>query len=376
MAGSGQQQLAAFRPNTRQRVATIGSVPAANATQQQITFPQVGLAESIFLFANTTITDTTGGAITLSTFGPFNLIKRVTGITNLGTATIFDMSGYGCSLVDNVMMPAVTTRAANGDVASGTADPVYQVPLTTTASTPTALTFILWIPIAANWGPQFHIGLLNLQAPEIRFTLQLTFTPNPAGVATGLADVYVTAHTQTIGGNVFVYYRYYEVPNPAKVQLPPRILHRLLEDRTPVLAVGDNTYLVPRQGLALQIIHNFIINGAIDQTATNVTGRRLVFNKTDTAYRQDYIVDRINNRFFYGMTPALGSSSVVNDLAAGAYVWDFFIANLAPSSGDLRDVIDTEALSTLESIITVSSGAVLGSNNNFIDTIRRVTQNY
>jgi hypothetical protein len=236
----------------------------------------------------------------------------------------------------------------------------------------------LWIPIAANFGPQFHIGLLNLQAPEIRFTLQLTFTPNPAAAAS-LADVYVTAHTQTIGGNVFVYYRYYEVPNPAKVTLPPRILHRLLEDRTPVLAVGDNTYLVPRQGLALQIIHNFVINGVVDPTATNITGRRLVFNKTDTAYRQDYIVDRINNRLFYGLTPgapAVANGAYTNDLRAGAYIWDFFIANLSPSSGDLRDVIDTEALSTLESILTVNSAATLGSNNNFIDTVRRITQNY
>jgi hypothetical protein len=374
----GSNKLAAFRPNTRQRVATIGSVSAAAGTQQSITFPQVGLMESIFLFCNTTFTDSaTTPAVTASTFGPFNLLKRVTGITNLGTATIFDLSGYGCQLVDNVLYTASNLRGSNADVVAGnTTDPLYNYPTTFTSATAKAVTFVLFIPVAANNGPQFHIGLLNLQAPEIRFTLQLTFSPSLAGAATTLPDAYVSSDggTYTLGGSVYVYYRYYEVPNPARVQLPPRILHRLLEDRTPILATGDTTYLVPRQGILLQAIHNVVIAGVVDQTATNVTGRRLVFNKTDTAYKFDYIFDRISNRLNYGYSSS--GASQMRDLPAGAYVWEFFDADLTPSSGDLRDVIDTEALSTLESFITLASGASLGTSNNFIDTVRRITQNY
>jgi hypothetical protein len=42
--------------------------------------------------------------------------------------------------------------------------------------------------------------------------------------------------------------------------------------------------------------------------------------------------------------------------------------------GDLRDAIDTEAVTTIESTVTINSGANLGANNNFLDTIRRIIQ--
>jgi hypothetical protein len=184
------------------------------------------------------------------------------------------------------------------------------------------------------------------------------------------ADVYTSSDTLTLAGNVNVYYQYYEVPNPDQVQLPPRVLHRLLEDRTAIVATGDTTYLVPRQGVLLQCIHNLILNGTISKNSTDLTGRRLVFNKTDTPYNMDYIMDRILNRFRYGF------SGADNDLPAGAYIWDFFDADQQPTRGDLRDAVDTEALATLESILTIASGATLGSGNNFVDTIRRITQQY
>ena len=323
---------------------------------------------SIFLFANATVSDAAASpSVAASTFGPWNLLKRITGITNLGTATLFDLSGYGAYMISKLIDTCVEFAAANNDT---TADSLYQYPTASfVQNTAKPVTFVLMIPVDVNDGDQFQIGMINLQAPEIRFTLQLSFSPTP-GAASSLADVYNTSDTLTLGGNVYIYYEYYEVPNPSQVMLPPRILHRLLEDRTPIAAAGDVLYTVPRQGILLQLAHNVILNGQISKNSTDVTGRRLVFNKTDTPYNQDYIVDRILARKRYGLP------GTKQDLPGGMYVWDFFNAQGAPSRGDLRDAIDSEALSTLESYVTLATGVTLGSSNNFVDSIRRITQQY
>lgn len=361
-------QLKALRPNTRQRIQKVGTLAIANGTQQSVTFPQVGLMSTIFLFANATVSDAAAApAVAASTFGPWNLLKRITGITNLGTATLFDLSGFGAYQLSKLIDTCVEFASANTDT---TGDQLYQYPVAGfVQNTPKAVSFVLMIPVDVNDGDQFQIGLINLQAPEIRFTLQLTFSATPAA-ATSLADVYNTADTLTLGGNVNVYYEYYEVPNPSEVMLPPRILHRLIEDRTPIAAAGDVLYTVPRQGILLQLLHNVILNGQISKNSTDVLSRRLVFNKTDTPYNMDYIVDRILARKRYGL------SGTKQDLPGGTFVWDFFNAQCAPSRGDLRDAIDSEALSTLESYVTLANGVTLGANNNFVDSIRRITQQY
>jgi hypothetical protein len=268
-------------------------------------------------------------------------------------------------MVEKVTNQAVDFKFANTDQ---TTDNFYQYPSTLVQNVAKVINFVVMIPVNANDGPQFAVGLINLQAPELRFNLNLTF-----GLSADIFPGSTTSATQTLSGTVTCYYQYYEVPDPDEVALPARVMHRLLEDRTPILATGDTTYLVPRQGVALQIMHNVILNGVIDKSSPlggNVSGRRLVFNKTDTAYNVDPIVDRILSRLRYGL------SATGIDIPSGMYIWDLWDGDMSPSAGDLRDAIDTEALSTLESIITIATGATLGSNNNFIDTVRRVMQQY
>ncbi len=365
---SGNSKLAAFRPNTRQRMQKVGTIPASfGATSQTITFPQVGLMSRIFLYANLTVSDAAASpSVAAVLTGPFNALKRITGSTNLGTATVFDLSGYGLFCVNKITDTAVDYKAENTDTTVsttvGASFNLYQYPTAYVQNVAKPLQFVLVVPVAINDGPQFSLGLINLQAPEIRFTLSLTF---------GLAsDIYTTSDTLTLGGNVNVYYAYYEVPNPSQVALPPRLLHRLLEDRASITATGDTTYLVPRQGVLLQQIHNITLNGALTKNSTDVVGRRLVFNKTDTPYNIDYIVDRMLARLRYAFP------GTVQDVPGGMFIWDFFNGDQAPTRGDLRDAIDTEALSTLESVVTIASGATLGAGNNFLDTIRRITQQY
>ena len=364
------QQLAPFRPNTRQRMQTVGSIPISGGSSASLTFPQVGLLARIFLFCNATVSDAAASpSVAASAFGPWNLLKRLTGVTNLGTATVFDVSGYNLFAMSTAFDTAFKLNAANSDVSS---DPFYQYPTSGfVQNTPKAVTFCLVIPVTANDEDQFSIGLINLQAPELRFTLQVQFSGTPGAASGSISDVYTTSDTLTLGGNLYVYYEYYEVPNPSAVALPQRIMHRLLEDSQPITAGGDQLYTVARQGILLQLLHTCVLNGTIDKTASDYVGRRLVFNKTDTPYRFDYIVDRILNRLRYGY------SGADTDLPGGSFLWDFFrTASGAPSAGDLRDAIDSEALSTLESYVTLTGSPTLGSGTNFLQSIRRITQQY
>lgn len=383
----GKNQLLPFRPNTRQRMRLAGGpipITAFNTALQPLTFPQIGLLSGIYLFVAASVSDAASSpAATLNAFksGPFNLTKRITGALNLGTNNVYDVSGYGLYGVNKVQAinsdQALFQQGTSAIPGYANTDEYFQYPLTgsLTQNVAAAFTYVLYIPVSVNDHEQFHLGLLNLQAPEVRKTLS---------ISTGqLSDVYTTSDAITLGGNIYPYMEYFEVPNPQAVALPPRIMHRLLEDRTPILNTGDTTYLTPRQGYLLQALQTISLNGAITKSGgvpgnigtplgtPDMQQQRVVFNKTDTPYQNDFILQRALARMRYG-----SGAGLANDLPAGTFIWDFFNAKGLPTRGDLRDVIDTESLSTLELITTISAGATLGSGNNFIDTVRRITQSY
>lgn len=87
------------------------------------------------------------------------------------------------------------------------------------------------------------------------------------------------------------------------------------------------------------------------------------FNKTDTVYQIDRQWERVWERLNYGLNPI-----------DGIIYHDLWHAADGVSNGDTRDAVDAEELSTLESIVTVTSGATLGSNNNFLTAVRRIIQ--
>lgn len=360
-----QTQGKPLRYNTRQRVQKVGTMPITGFGQQlnPLTFPQVGLINRIFLHVQATVSDAAASpSVAAAPFGPWNIIKRATFQTNLGTANIFDCSGYGTRLSVDNSNTDVSLGTANAAVAS---DPFFQYPTSGfVQNTPKNVSFVLVLRIGANDGRNWSLGMLNLQAPEIRAQLLLT-----TGVA---ADAYTTADTLTLAGNVQVYYEYYEVPAPGRgVALPPPWVHRIIEDRQTILANGDVLYTVPRQGKLLRMMHTVSVNNAIvtaagssaGSGASGITSRRLVVNKTDTIYNQEYIVDRILERIRYGHL----------DLPMGTFIWDFFIAEEDVCRGDFRDVIDTEAISTLESFVTLDSGVTITGACN-LDTVREIIQ--
>lgn len=342
------QRLLPFRSGTRQRRAKVGAIAYAAASGlTPLELPRVGMLSRLIVQFRGTVTLSGAGA--LADLGPWNLLNRLKVNANIGSASIVDLSGFGAFSVQDLVeeISFRPDKGGSGDTAVN-AD-IHAAPVAMGANT-WVLTWI--VPIAANSGKQFDLGLINLQAPETRVTVELT-TGNLLDPAT-----LVTATT----GTFHVYYEYYEIPDPRAFALPPLALVRLIEEQQAIGAVGDNVYTVPRQGILLQMTHRVTLNAARGPDSS-VDSFSIKFNKTDSVYQMERQWERILYRLFYGLNPNVG-----------VYRWDFWHAESDVSAGDSRDAIDAEELSTLESIVTINSGATLGSNNNFLTSTRRIVQ--
>lgn len=340
------QNLAPFRSGTRQRQAKVGVIPwVTGSPGTPLELPRVGMLSRIICQLRGSITYSAPGA--LADLGPWNLLNRIRVNTNIGAASLVDLSGYGAYVAQRLYrMGWSPDMAGIGAGTTPNAD-VHVFPLSGAAQA-----FVLtWeFMIGANEGPNFEVGLINLQAPETRVTVEPVFGQLTDG------STLVTAIT----ANLHVYYEYYEIGDPSKYALPPLALVRTLEEQQAIGQTGDNIYTVPRQGTVLQLAHvvrlNALRSDSVDSIATK-------FNKTDTIYNQERQWARLDERRLYGLNPN-----------TGVYYRDLFHAFSHVNMGDTRDAIDSEALTTMESIVSVTSGATLGSNNNFLQSIRRILQ--
>jgi hypothetical protein len=171
----------------------------------------------------------------------------------------------------------------------------------------------------------------------------------------------VTTITSFPTMNIVVYYEYYEIGPVSTYALPPLMLMRTLEQTSAVSSVGDSVFVCPRLGILLQAAHIITLNGV---RSDSVDSTRILFNQTDQVYFQERQWTKTLDRMNYGTNPIVG-----------VYIWDFW-DSLVPgnSAGDLRDAINTELLAELDMIVTINSGASLGSGNNFHTVVRRVAQ--
>lgn len=366
MAATGKPKFP-FRGNSRQRFQRVGTFPFAPGGRLSIELPRVGYVAGILITFNGGLIRTAGDTGTFSDQFFNAVINRAQLNLNIGASQIIDLSGHGINLVNQAMSFNYAADLGGQDVGTPapltvTADPaVFQgVDTVPNPSFPGAdpLVFTYWLPVAMNDGLNFNVGLINLQAPEIRATVDLTFG--------NVADLF--APGSVIAGSSFgpdnginVHYLYYEVPNPDLVDIPPYIVHRVLQERQGIFATGDQLYTVPRMGQLQRIIHSVQINGVT--TTGSVTDLIVRVNKTDEIYRMANYANRFLSRMRYG-----------HKVPRGAFYHDWWRAADLNAAGDFRDVIDSEQISTLESIVQIAPGTVLGVGNNFLDSIREFTQ--
>ncbi len=334
-AAQGQAQAKIpFRYGSRKRIQRVGSIPyQAGQAAPPMELPRVGFLAGILL----TFQGTASGATGTTAKGPWSLISRLRLNLNLGAVSIYDTTGYGAYLLNLV----------NGD------DLTRVKGYSATASN---VNFSLYIPVSVNLADAFSTGLILLQDPQVRATLEV-FWGQPTDAFTGATGA---------SGTLDVHYVYWEVPDLSRVSAPPLVLHRVVEDVQPISQTGDNAYVVPRQGTLLQLVHVLELNGALSDAWDRY---RLVLNRVDTLMdftkAAAYLLDVVDGYRPMGNTATLPTGTVVLDL---------YRTMGLTNSGDLRDALDIEAVTTVESIVTVSPSATLGANNNFLRSIRRILQ--
>jgi hypothetical protein len=345
-----QQAKRMFREVTRQSIRKNGGVnPIVYGASGggSLALDKVGMLSRIILQFRGTVTLSGAGSGTISDKGPWNILSRVKVNVNGAALTLWDTTGYGAYVQNGLIDICFRPDAAGAG--NTTPDALIHAAPTAAGANTWLLTWIL--PISANQGSQFETGLINLQSPEVTVTVEPTF-----GALTDPNSL-VTAIT----GNLHTFYEYYEIPDPRLADLPPVLAVRTIEDNQPINGTGDNTYTVPRGGNLMSLAHIITLNAA--RNHASIDNARIIFNKATTVYNIETQIMRLRNREFSGL-----------DAPTGVLYHDFFHATQDMSAGDNRDFIDTEELSTLESVLAVSSGATLGSNNNSLATVRRILQ--
>lgn len=325
-------KLLPFHLGTRRRIQNIGQFTFTPGTPiPSIPIPQVGMLSRIYLKIEGTITQTAGAA-TLSPLGYASLISRVRVVANLGAAQIVDATAAGIEMANFWYAPTagrVQNTYANGAGAN-------------------AVSYGLMIPINANDRQLLQLGLVNLQAEQIRINMEVV--PAPALTSFLVAGGPPTASTL----NMFVAYEYWDVPNPARYALPPATLSRILEEQQVIGATGELPYVVPRLGTLAQMSEYYLkgasaaaqIRMAFVAPTPDVSNFRVRANKSDIWL--DYLTRyaEIEEALFYNAPNA-------SFLLAGTRNWDFFHSGLQTRNHGDRDLINTEQITTLEILATI-----------------------
>lgn len=342
---TGQKTLRPFRSGTRRRIQTLGSFPLTPGSPiQTITLPQVGMLSKLYLKVEGTITQTAVG--TISPLGYAALMPRIRVSANLGSASVVDATAYGVELMNyNVAPSAGPVRNTYGNAIA--ANPV---------------SYGLMVPINANDRQLLELGMINLQAEQVRVTLDINVAALSGFVVTG-GGVLTSALT------LYVAYEYWDVPDPTVYMLPPRTLCRILEEQQIIAATGQQIYAIPRLGTLLQQNEYFVFGAAMASLVAptpQVSNITLRVNKTDTWLNYDARFKEIEEQAFYNTA---GGSF----MRPGVITYDLFHSEQQSRNMGSRDAINTEQITTLESIATIDPSVVpaAGYSRNIV---RRVVQ--
>lgn len=354
--------LRPFRQGTRrhwQRVQTIANpfVAAASANVTPLLLPKVGMLSALWLMCSIAFTSPAAGAA-LGVDGLAGAYQQIAVTANLGSAAIVQGSGKGVETASRFLNP-MGPRATLSGLAAGAQTAFHA----------------MRVPIGANNGRNFELGLINLQDPQIQVYINLQLQalnvifPPVNGAQTNVAT----------SSSIDIFYEYFEIGDPNVFALPPRAIVRTLEDLQTGLIVGDNIYQMPRLGTLLNYAQVQVFN-SIASTPAQVTSLKMRFNKTNVIEERSSQLSQAINSYDYGMLPVAETGTAAPTysenpagLQPGVFAWDFWHAEGLNSSGDLRDAVDTEEITTLEFIATIAAGTTLVATDS-IRHVRRVVQ--
>lgn len=338
----------AFIDATRQNRRLIGQVSYSSGNRSSIDLPQTGLLANLLIRVNGTLTVTNGTGS--STYNAANLgkawalIDRVHLTANSGTE-IVNVTGIGLG-IRNAMEMSYSDLAASAIPSAVTNNPVYQFGTSNGANT---VNFTLKVPVTIN--DRDPIGLILLQNRETLLTLALDWA-NPTNLFTLTGNASVS-----FSGQAYVTMEYFSVPLSDKDYPDLSVAHTLLEDQIAVAGTGDVLYTIPRGNIYQRIIHRVVLNGAA-AGFTDVNQLTLQYNQSEQPVKM-YGYDFLQ----------IQRDRYDRDLPQGVYVYDFAYQG-QPMYGGTRDLVNSRAITDFLSIVNIASGATLGSNNNYIYTLR------
>jgi hypothetical protein len=346
------QGMIPFRAGSRQRKRQSGAANSVAAGGNALAgvapflLDKVGMLNYIAIRVTGTVTLSAGGAF--ATNGPWSIVDRIRVDLNLSNMNLVDIDGR--------MAYDLARQMFRGYAPDGGTN---YTPSTLVFSAPVAMGANVWnlwyfVPISANPGSDFDTGLINLQAPEVQCTVQVRLASAGANFVTNFSTLTLTT--------IEVHQCYFSSLDPRAVILPLGQVVRTVQFTQPVVATGENTYTVERQGKLMNTTTRFVANGA---RSDGIDRLQIVANINDTMYDETAFFNAEEFERDYSMPKP-----------TGIFYKDFWHARESPGSGDGRDLINLEVLTTFQQKLFVSSGTTLGSGNNFYDVGRRILVNF
>jgi hypothetical protein len=341
-----------FRLGSRQRKRQSGATQSiagggsALAATGNFILDKVGMLNYLWIVVKGTVTLSAAGAF--ATNGPWNILNRIRVDLNLSNMNLVDIDGR--MAYDLAKMHNLGWSPDGGG---------NYTPNANAFSAPVAMGANLWvipflIPISANPGGDFDTGLINLQAPEVQLTVSTRF----AAVGTD----FVTNFTSLTLTTVELYQCYFSSLDPRAVILPLGQVIRTVQFTQPVVATGEQTYTVERQGKLMMLATRFVANGTRSDGIDRI---QAIANINDTMYDEPLTFLSQEYEWMLSLPRPTGIFAL--------HFWD---AEEMPGSGDGRDLINLEILTTFQQKLFVSSGTTLGGSNNFYDVGRRILVNF
>jgi hypothetical protein len=314
-----EKTLLPFRDATRQKVSRIDrqtlNAPNIEGAQVTMRLPKVGYLSRMWLYFE--VTSTQAPVPQPSDFAIADIVSKVRVSLNAGRQVIVDASGTELLILQNL-------RRTSNDYKNGLAGNF--IPNTTSVSF-----LVLEVPIAFSSGQNFHLGLINLQAPELECVLEVQFSPNFSNFLQNITVNQVT---------VEAHYEHYEAPDPRIAMQPPVALVKTLSESRTNLS-GQVEYTLPRGGILLQYLE-FSRDTSFPFGASQSNYSRIILNKTQTLYDMRFPL----TNFFSDVE----TGKQWNFLAIQpSVIWYDFIDSYGyVGDGDLRDALDTEEITTID----------------------------
>lgn len=366
-----QDKRLPFRFGTVRRRINIGTFTMTPGTQlPAVVIPQVGMLSRVLFDVEGTYTGANAPLVVANLDGFDALFSRAQIVLNNGSAYICDLSGIGVNVLNQSISDSLPikrgTPAGVGNVNT------TQLPLAIGAST---FSYKGFLPVNANQRRQFEMGLLNLQAPELRATINLTFNP--------LSTIFTVAANATLfAATINLSYEYFEIPDLSKYKMPPLTLVRSIEEApASIAATGLQVFQIPRLGTMIDYHSVLVLNLLYASVLTNLTEFAVRYNKTNVQYDvfmgdwETYEAELYGDGAGSAPTPSAATPTPQTFMNPNAITFNLWSASSERTNGgDFRDAIDTEENTTTEILITVKTGTALNAGKDNLFHVRRVVQ--